>query len=148
MARTALGRSTVPLQGCGWRAPGTPVSGGAGEQGDRTPGATAGDAPAADANEQVTLYALVGGYAWFEALVNRFYDGVATDPALRQRDHPIRGVGAQHGYADEAGGGEEEPGADDSTRTEPGFRERRPTWRPSCSRAALPARPAICLLSA
>jgi len=47
----------------------------------------AGDSPphAADgnANEQVTLYELVGGRPWFEALVARFYDGVAHDPELR-----------------------------------------------------------------
>jgi hemoglobin len=31
----------------------------------------------------VTLYDLVGGAAWFEALVERFYAGVAGDPVLR-----------------------------------------------------------------
>lgn len=31
----------------------------------------------------VTLYDLVGGYTWFEALVDRFYDGVEADPVLR-----------------------------------------------------------------
>jgi hemoglobin len=31
----------------------------------------------------VTLYDLVGGSPWFEALVQRFYDGVADDPTLR-----------------------------------------------------------------
>jgi hemoglobin len=31
----------------------------------------------------VTLYDLVGGAAWFEALVQRFYTGVADDPVLR-----------------------------------------------------------------
>lgn len=30
-----------------------------------------------------TLYDLVGGEAWFVALVDRFYDGVADDPVLR-----------------------------------------------------------------
>ena len=30
-----------------------------------------------------TLYELVGGRAWFEQLVDRFYDGVATDDVLR-----------------------------------------------------------------
>jgi hemoglobin len=41
-------------------------------------------APAAGgAKDQVTLYELVGGAAWFEALVDRFYDGVAADPVLR-----------------------------------------------------------------
>jgi hemoglobin len=31
----------------------------------------------------VTLYDLVGGEAWFEALVDRFYAGVESDPLLR-----------------------------------------------------------------
>jgi hemoglobin len=31
----------------------------------------------------VTLYDLVGGAAWFEALVDRFYTGVDNDPVLR-----------------------------------------------------------------
>jgi hemoglobin len=31
----------------------------------------------------VTLYDLVGGATWFEALVDRFYTGVETDPVLR-----------------------------------------------------------------
>jgi hemoglobin len=31
----------------------------------------------------VTLYDLVGGEAWFEALVDRFYAGVESDPVLR-----------------------------------------------------------------
>jgi hemoglobin len=30
-----------------------------------------------------SLYELVGGTAWFEALVERFYEGVAADPVLR-----------------------------------------------------------------
>jgi hemoglobin len=30
-----------------------------------------------------TLYEAAGGMAFFEALVDRFYDGVATDPTLR-----------------------------------------------------------------
>jgi hemoglobin len=30
-----------------------------------------------------TLYELVGGRPWFEALVDRFYDGVADDDVLR-----------------------------------------------------------------
>ena len=30
-----------------------------------------------------TLYELVGGRAWFDALVDRFYDGVADDEVLR-----------------------------------------------------------------
>lgn len=32
--------------------------------------------------EQVTLYDAVGGMPFFAALVDRFYDGVAADPAL------------------------------------------------------------------
>jgi hemoglobin len=32
--------------------------------------------------QQVTVYEQVGGMAFFEALVNRFYDGVAGDPVL------------------------------------------------------------------
>ena len=30
-----------------------------------------------------TVFDLVGGQAWFDALVDRFYDGVAGDPLLR-----------------------------------------------------------------
>lgn len=30
-----------------------------------------------------TLYQRVGGQAWFDALVERFYEGVADDPVLR-----------------------------------------------------------------
>jgi hemoglobin len=36
-----------------------------------------------DANDQVTLYELVGGRRWFEELVERFYAGVADDLVLR-----------------------------------------------------------------
>jgi hemoglobin len=32
--------------------------------------------------ESATLYELVGGMPFFEALVDRFYDGVAEDPVL------------------------------------------------------------------
>ena len=32
--------------------------------------------------EQQTLYDVVGGMSFFEALVDRFYDGVAADPEL------------------------------------------------------------------
>lgn len=35
------------------------------------------------AGEGTTLYDRVGGFSWFEALVARFYDGVAADPVLR-----------------------------------------------------------------
>src|SRR5829696_1513718 len=35
------------------------------------------------ADAQVTLYELVGGWPWFEQLVDRFYDRVAEDPVLR-----------------------------------------------------------------
>jgi hemoglobin len=34
-------------------------------------------------DEQVTLYEAVGGMPFFEALVDRFYDGVETDEVLR-----------------------------------------------------------------
>ncbi|MPY92344.1 MAG: globin [Acidimicrobiia bacterium] len=40
---------------------------------------SAGGAP----GEAVTLYQLVGGTAWFESLVDRFYAGVAEDEVLR-----------------------------------------------------------------
>ena len=30
-----------------------------------------------------SVYEAVGGYPWFEALIDRFYAGVATDPLLR-----------------------------------------------------------------
>lgn len=33
-------------------------------------------------DQQVTLYEAVGGMSFFEALVDRFYEGVASDPAL------------------------------------------------------------------
>ena len=33
--------------------------------------------------EQQTLYDTAGGMPYFESLVGRFYDGVATDPVLR-----------------------------------------------------------------
>lgn len=33
-------------------------------------------------DQQVTLYEAVGGMAFFEALVDRFYEGVASDPVL------------------------------------------------------------------
>ena len=32
--------------------------------------------------QQVTLYGAVGGMTFFEALVDRFYEGVASDPVL------------------------------------------------------------------
>ena len=44
------------------------------------------DAAVQDGDEvdaQVTLYELVGGWPWFEQLVDRFYDRVAEDPVLR-----------------------------------------------------------------
>jgi hemoglobin len=34
------------------------------------------------AGDATTLYARVGGFAFFERLVDAFYDGVATDPVL------------------------------------------------------------------
>ena len=33
-------------------------------------------------DQQVTLYEAVGGMAFFESLVDRFYEGVASDPVL------------------------------------------------------------------
>jgi hemoglobin len=43
-----------------------------------------------------TLYEGAGGMAFFEALVARFYDGVATDPTLRA-DYPDEDLsGARH----------------------------------------------------
>ena len=33
--------------------------------------------------DELTLYEAAGGMAFFEALVGRFYDGVAIDPVLR-----------------------------------------------------------------
>ncbi len=33
--------------------------------------------------EQITVHDFVGGMAWFEALVDRFYDRVEVDPVLR-----------------------------------------------------------------
>ena len=35
------------------------------------------------AGNEVSLYDRVGGFAFFEALVDHFYDGVASDPLLR-----------------------------------------------------------------
>ena len=47
----------------------------------------AGDAPAAGAGGvgegDVNVFEAVGGLPWFTALVERFYEGVATDPILR-----------------------------------------------------------------
>ncbi len=36
-----------------------------------------------DAPEEVSVHDYVGGLPWFVALVDRFYDAVATDPILR-----------------------------------------------------------------
>ena len=36
-----------------------------------------------EVDAQVTLYELVGGWPWFEQLVDRFYERVAEDPVLR-----------------------------------------------------------------
>jgi hemoglobin len=36
-----------------------------------------------DQTPTTTLYAIAGGMPFFERLVGRFYDGVATDPVLR-----------------------------------------------------------------
>jgi hemoglobin len=43
-----------------------------------------------------TLYERVGGPAWFEALVARFYEAVATDPVLRPLYPEDLGPPAEH----------------------------------------------------
>lgn len=63
-----------------------------------------------------SLYALVGGEAWFVALVDRFYAGVETDPVLRplypddltdSKAHMagflVQYWGGPHTYSDERG---------------------------------------------
>jgi hemoglobin len=40
-------------------------------------------AAAGDEQPSGSLYEIVGGKAWFDALVERFYEGVADDPGLR-----------------------------------------------------------------
>ena len=42
------------------------------------------------------LYERVGGQAWFDALVERFYDGVASDPVLRPLYPDDLGPGKRH----------------------------------------------------
>jgi len=53
--------------------------------------ATIGDGSEAGAS---TMYDRVGGAAWFEALTERFYAAVATDPVLRPvyPDHDLSGA--------------------------------------------------------
>lgn len=34
-------------------------------------------------DQQVTIYEAVGGATWFEAMIDRFYDGIETDVLLR-----------------------------------------------------------------
>lgn len=46
---------------------------------DATPPAGAGGAP----EGETSIFDRVGGLPWFTALVERFYEGVATDPVLR-----------------------------------------------------------------
>ena len=46
---------------------------------DATPPAGAGGA----SEGEVSIFEVVGGLPWFTALVERFYEGVATDPVLR-----------------------------------------------------------------
>jgi hemoglobin len=47
--------------------------------------------------EQVTVYEAAGGMAFFEALVDRFYEGVAADPdLLRLYPEPGDLSGARH----------------------------------------------------
>jgi hemoglobin len=46
--------------------------------------------------DEPTLYDAAGGMPFFEALVGRFYDGVATDPILAALYPPDDLVGARH----------------------------------------------------
>ena len=46
--------------------------------------------------EQQTLYDAAGGMPFFERLVGRFYDGVATDPVLRPLYPDTDLAGARH----------------------------------------------------
>jgi hemoglobin len=46
--------------------------------------------------EELTLYEAAGGMAFFEALVGRFYDGVASDPVLRPLYPESDLAGARH----------------------------------------------------
>lgn len=46
--------------------------------------------------DQLSLYERAGGSAFFEALVARFYEGVATDPALRPLYPEADLAGARH----------------------------------------------------
>lgn len=46
--------------------------------------------------DQVTLYDTAGGMPFFEALVGRFYDGVAADPVLRPLYPEADLAGARH----------------------------------------------------
>jgi hemoglobin len=46
--------------------------------------------------EQQTLYDAAGGMPFFEALVGRFYEGVATDPVLRPLYPEPDLAGARH----------------------------------------------------
>jgi hemoglobin len=46
--------------------------------------------------EELTLYEAAGGMAFFEALVGRFYDGVAGDPVLRPLYPESDLAGARH----------------------------------------------------
>ena len=59
--------------------------------------AVAGPRRLARAADEQTLYERAGGMPFFEALVARFYDGVADDPILRpiypEPTWPAPGVG-------------------------------------------------------
>lgn len=46
--------------------------------------------------QELTVYEAAGGMAFFEALVDRFYEGVATDPLLRPIYPEADLVGARH----------------------------------------------------
>ena len=50
-----------------------------------------------DPAQVASMYERVGGDAWFVALVDRFYDGVATDPVLRPLypEQDLRGARAR-----------------------------------------------------
>lgn len=47
-------------------------------------------------NSTTTLYAIAGGMPFFERLVTRFYDGVASDPLLRPLYPEEDLAGARH----------------------------------------------------
>ena len=46
--------------------------------------------------DELTLYDAAGGMPFFEALIGRFYDGVASDPVLSRLYPPEDLAGARH----------------------------------------------------